>query len=67
MEDAKCRLKRDHAYYAQVQGQIGVTGAKWCDFITYTSKGIYIEKLHLILLTGRISRLNFLGIIFNIS
>ena len=32
-----------NAYYAQVQGQIGVTGAKWCDFITYTSKGIYIE------------------------
>ena len=55
-----------NAYYAQVQGQIGVTGAKWCDFITYTSKGIYIEKLHLILLTGRISRLNFLGILLNI-
>ena len=34
-----------NAYYAQVQGQIGVTGAKWCDFITYTSKGIYIERI----------------------
>ena len=43
--EGKCRLKRDHAYYAQVQGQIGVTGAKWCDFITYTSKGIYIERI----------------------
>ena len=23
----------------------GVTGAKWCDFIAYTSKGIYIERI----------------------
>ncbi|KAK2547160.1 hypothetical protein P5673_033064 [Acropora cervicornis] len=45
LSEGKCRLKRDHAYYAQVQGQIGVTGAKWCDFITYTSKGIYIERI----------------------
>ena len=28
LSEGKCRLKRDHAYYAQVRGQIGVTGAK---------------------------------------
>ena len=45
ISDTKCRLKRDHAYYAQVQGQMGVTGAKWCDFIVYTSKGLYIKRI----------------------
>ena len=24
---------------------MGVTGAKWCDFIVYTSKGSYIERI----------------------
>ena len=45
VDDTQCRLKRDHAYYAQVQGQMGVTGAKWCDFIVYTSKGMYVERI----------------------
>ena len=30
--------------YAQVQGQLGVTQCKWCDFIVYTSKGMSIER-----------------------
>lgn len=34
-----------HSYYAQVQGQMGVTGAKWCDFIVYTSRGMYLERI----------------------
>ena len=45
VSDTKCKLKRDHPYYAQAQGQLGVTGAKWCDFIVYTGKGIYIERI----------------------
>ena len=45
ISENKCRLKRDHAYYAQVQGQMGITGAKWCDFIVYTSKGLYVERI----------------------
>lgn len=31
------RLKRKHAYYYQVQGLLGVTGYKWCDFVVYTN------------------------------
>ena len=31
ISENKRRLKRDHAYYAQAQGQMGITGAKWCD------------------------------------
>ena len=45
ISNTQCRLKRDHAYYAQVQGQMGVTRAKWCDFIVYTGKGLYIERI----------------------
>ncbi|XP_031550147.1 uncharacterized protein LOC116287598 [Actinia tenebrosa] len=40
-----CKLKTNHAYYAQVQGQMGITGAQWCDFIVYTKKGIYIQRV----------------------
>ena len=45
VSDTEYKLKRDHSYYAQAQGQLGVTGAKWCDFIVYTGKGIYIERI----------------------
>ncbi|XP_064472852.1 uncharacterized protein LOC135387680 [Ornithodoros turicata] len=30
-------LKRSHAYYYQVQGQLGVTGKPWCDFVICTN------------------------------
>ena len=48
VDDKHCRLKRDHAYYAQLQGQMGVSGAKWCDFIVYTSKGMYVHLIRTI-------------------
>ena len=43
--NGQCKLKKNHAYYAQVQGQMGVSGAKWCDFIVYTKKGISVERI----------------------
>ena len=43
--DGKPKLKRTHKYYPQVQGLMGVTGAKWCDFVVYTSKGMSIERI----------------------
>ncbi|CAH3023650.1 unnamed protein product [Porites evermanni] len=53
-------LKPNHPYYAQVQGQMGVSGAKWCDFIDYTRKGIYIMRgLLLILSSSKTSELSF--------
>ena len=39
------RLKRNHEYYDQIQGQMALTGAKWCDFIVYTSRGLSIERI----------------------
>ena len=43
--DGKVHLKDDHAYYAQVQGQLGVCGASYCDFVVYTNKGLSIERI----------------------
>lgn len=43
--DGKPKLKRTHKYYVQVQGLMGVTRAKWCDFAVYTSKGMRIERI----------------------
>jgi len=40
-----CKLKQNHAYYIQVQGQMGVSGASWCNFIVYTKKGISAERI----------------------
>ena len=36
---SKCKLKEDDQYYAQVQGQMAVTGARRCDFIVFTKGG----------------------------
>ena len=45
ISDTRWRLKTDPAYYGQVWGQMDGTGVKWCDFIVYTSKGIYIGQI----------------------
>ena len=42
-QNGELKLKRNHKYYTQVQGLLGVTGARWCDFVVYTSKGMSIE------------------------
>ena len=30
--------------YAQVQGQMAITGAAWCDFVVYTLKGMSMQR-----------------------
>ena len=39
------KLKNTHQYFYQVQGQLMVTGAPFCDFVIYTSKDIHIERI----------------------
>lgn len=36
MVDNKIRLKHSHKYYAQVQGQLALSGLTWCDFTTHS-------------------------------
>jgi len=45
VSDTDCKLKEDHPYYAQVQRQMAATGARWCDFITYPSKGLHVQRI----------------------
>ncbi|XP_033097192.1 uncharacterized protein LOC117101339 [Anneissia japonica] len=38
-------LDRRHNYYAQVQGQLMITGCNFCEFVVYTQKDLYIERI----------------------
>ena len=39
------KLRQNHDYYIQVQGQLLVTGAPFCDFVVYTKKDIHIQRI----------------------
>lgn len=39
-------LKKKHIYFYQVQGQMALSGIKWCDFIVYTSRSIFIQRIN---------------------
>ena len=39
------KLKQNHTYYCQVQGQLAITERKWCDFVIYTTKGVSVERI----------------------
>ena len=47
-----------HPYHAQVQGQIGITGAEccdyYCDFVVFTKKSMSTERTAFIASTGMI-------------
>lgn len=32
-------LRKDNTYYYQIQGQMAITGHKWCDFVVWTNNG----------------------------
>ena len=45
-DGAVVNLKTRHAYYSQVQGQMAITGRKWCDFVIYTLKNLSVERIY---------------------
>ncbi|XP_035992601.1 uncharacterized protein LOC118563079 [Fundulus heteroclitus] len=45
VQDGHAILRRSHAYYWQVQGQLAVTGLEWCDFVTDTLTTITVERV----------------------
>ena len=48
VEDKKLVLKRTHLYFYQIQLQLLVTEAKFCDFVLYSAKGpVGIEQIYL--------------------
>ena len=45
--DGRPKLKETHAYYYQVQDQMGVTGLKWCDFLLWRGpRRVSCERIH---------------------
>ena len=45
-EGGAAKHKKNHEYYDQVQRQMALTGAKWCDFLVYTSVGLNIDRIY---------------------
>lgn len=43
--DGVIGLKKSHEYYAQVQGQLMITGCGFCEFIVYTKRDLYVERI----------------------
>ncbi|XP_045202652.2 uncharacterized protein LOC123556116 [Mercenaria mercenaria] len=43
--EGRVALKRKHSYDFQVQGQPGLSGRKWCDFVVWTCMGLSIERI----------------------
>lgn len=41
----KTALWKNHKYFSQVQGQMGICEYKYCDFICYTNVGLHIERV----------------------
>ena len=39
------KLRESHAYYTQIQTQMGVTHRSWCDFFVYTRHGHHLERI----------------------
>ena len=44
-EGWKAVFKTGTCLLCQAQGLMGLTGAQWCNFIVYTSKGLNVEKI----------------------
>ena len=43
--EGKMVLNRNHLYYHQVQLQLYVSAAHWCDFCIFTKKGVMVERI----------------------
>ena len=44
--NGKLKLKRNHNYFYQVQGQLHITRREICYFVTWTPQGIAVEKIY---------------------
>ena len=44
-QNGKWKLRRDHAYYYQIQLQMKVCQVKHCEFVVWTETGIAVERV----------------------
>lgn len=38
------KLKKNHDHFYQMQGQMHISGYKWCDYVVRTPSGLHIES-----------------------
>uniref|UniRef100_A0A671V656 YqaJ viral recombinase domain-containing protein n=1 Tax=Sparus aurata TaxID=8175 RepID=A0A671V656_SPAAU len=38
-------LRKSHAYFWQIQGQLLISGLEWCDFVVYTQEDMFIQRI----------------------
>ena len=43
--DNDLRLKKNHNYYAQVQGQMAITNRLWCDFAVVIAGDVFVQRI----------------------
>ena len=46
MKSGNLELKKSHAYYWQVQGQMLITGLTWCDFVISAEDDLLIQRIY---------------------
>lgn len=46
MQYGATSLRESHAYFWQVQGQLLITGLKWCDFVVYAEEDMLVQRIH---------------------
>lgn len=39
------KLDRSHAYYYQVQAQLHIVGADYCDFVVWNKNDMFVERI----------------------
>ena len=44
--DGTPSLRGNHAYYFQVQGQMAISGVKWCDFFVWIGLSSHLERIY---------------------
>ncbi|XP_041932837.1 uncharacterized protein LOC121695788 [Alosa sapidissima] len=47
MENGSRKLKKSHAYYWQVQGQLLLTGMQWCDFVVWAQEDYLVQRIYI--------------------
>ena len=45
-KDGEKFLNRNHDYFYQVMGQLGLTGASWCDFMVWCPEDHFVERIY---------------------
>ena len=43
--DGVITLKQSHVYYYQCQGALNITGLDWIDFVVYTKKYFFVQRI----------------------